>query len=264
MCGRSPKPDYAVGAAAQQNAEIARQQFELSKEQLAFEKEQQAKYDPYYTQMLEESIKDAQSNRDRSNEAWNFYKDNYLPIEQKYTQEVMNYDSPEEIAKRTGEAAGTVQRQIDLAREQATRESARMGVSADKSASQVTDDANTMGLAKAGAVNQERMNTKLTGMAMREGAVGLGRGQASLGLSAGAAALQAQQAGISAISTQTQNRIAGNAGANSAATTAISANNSVANIYNQIYQGRVAAANGQSQMMGAGIGAVAVIAAAVI
>jgi hypothetical protein len=264
MCGSSPKPDPAMGQAALENAAIAKEQAAVSREQLAFEKEQWAKYDPYYQKMLDDSIKDAADNRERSTEAWNTYKEVFKPIELKYAQEVMTYDSPEEVARRTGLAAGTVQQQIDLARETGKRESARMGVSADRTAAGVIDDTNIAGLAKAGAVNQERTNTKLTGMAMREAAANFGRGQTSIGLAAGQAATAGQAAGQNTITSQTGNRLAGFTAANAPMSTAVGANTSAANIYNQMYQGAVANKAGQGQMIGAGVGAVAVVAAAMI
>jgi hypothetical protein len=264
MCGKSPKPDPAVGQAAMENAAIAKEQAAVSREQLAFEKEQWAKYDPYYQKMLDDSIKDAASNRERSDDAWNTYKTTFKPIEERYAQEAMTYDSPEEVARRTGAAAGTVQQQIDLARESGKREAARMGVSADRTAAGIIDDTNIAGLAKAGAVNQERTNTKLTGMAMREAAANFGRGLPSIGLAAGQAATAGQTAGQNTITSQTGNRLAGFTAANAPMSTAVNANNSTANIYNEIYKGQVAQKAGQGQMVGAGIGAVATIAAVMI
>lgn len=264
MVMKSPKPDPAIGQAALANAELGREMAQVGREELAFQREQWAKMEPLYTQMINDSLKDAASNRERSDEAWNFYKTTFKPIEEKYAAEAMNYDSPEEIARRTGAAAGTVQTQIDSARQQGVREAARMGVSADRTASAVIDDTNFMGLAKAGAVNEERRNTKLTGMALRESAANLGRGQTAIGLSTLAAANQSQGVAQGAITNQNANRSAGISTALAPMTAAVGANNSTANIYNSIYQGRVNAANGQGQAVGAGIGAIATVAAAAI
>lgn len=259
--GSSPKPDPQIGAAALQNAEIARQQFELGKDQLMFEREQWAKLEPLYTKMMEEAAAASSADRERSNEAWTFYNETFKPIEKRMASEAMSYDSPAEVARREGLAAATVQGQIENQRQQTTQELGRMGVSAARAGQELTTQSNDLALAKAGAVNKERNDTKLLGMQLRQDAANFGRGQTQIGLATGAAALQGAGAAQGTAQGGQNFRAGGAQMFNSAASGAVNANNSAASILNQQYQNQVAAYSGKlgaaGSLLGTGIGTAA-------
>lgn len=186
-CGKAPKPDPAMGRAAEASAQVGRDTLEFGKQQWEYEKAQWEKYAPMYEEMFKGEVADSQRARERGDVMWDDWTSIYRPIEAKSAAESMNYDSPEESARREGLAGATVQAQIDAQRGDVTREIARMGGSAARAGQQLTTDANELALAKAGAVNQERTNTKLTGMALRQQAVATGRGLPTLGMGYGSA-----------------------------------------------------------------------------
>lgn len=187
MCGKTPKPDPAMGRAAEASAQIGREQFEFGKQQWEYEKAQWEKLAPMYEEMMKGEVADSQRARERGDVMWDDWTNIYRPIEAKSAAEAMNYDSAEESARREGLAGATVQAQIDAQRGDVTREIGRMGGSAARAGQQLTSDSNELALAKAGAVNQERTNTKLTGMALRQQAVATGRGLPSMGMGYGQA-----------------------------------------------------------------------------
>jgi hypothetical protein len=255
MCGSSPKPDPQIGQAALRQAAIAEQSFALGKEQFEFEKAEWAKYAPYYERMFKTAAADAEKQSERSDMLWDDWVTQYRPIEQKYAQEVLSYGSPEESARREGLAAATVQGQIDAQRGDTTRELARMGVSAARAGQQLTSDTTNLALAKAGAVNTERNNTALTGIALRGQAAQTGRGIPALGLSyAGEGRASTGQAvGVNASGQGF--RAGGMSMFTGPAQLAVGANNSAAQILNQQYQNQVEAAKSKYGALGTIAGA---------
>jgi hypothetical protein len=247
----TPKQDPLMGVAAYQTALTGQQQFELGKEEIAFQREQYNKLAPMYEQLMKESIDASSADRARSDSAWSFYNDNFKPIEAKVASEAMTYDSPEETAKRAAAAAGTVQGQIDSSRAQVTRDAARMGLSPERTVAAMTDDANFTGLAKAGAVNQERTNTKLLGMQMRQDAANLGRGQAQIGITTGQAALQNGQGASGFAGSQASNRSAGLASGNNFLNSGVNSYGTAASILDRQFDNNLAAQSQKQNMMGA-------------
>lgn len=261
MCSDIPPPDPRIGEAAGSNAATAQQMADLAKEQFEFQTAEWERFRPMYEQIIQDNIADAATNRQRSTEAWDVYKNTFQPIEKRFAEEAMNYDSPAEVARREGLAAGTVKTQIDVARQDAIREAARMGVSAERAGLSQVANSNTAGLAVAGAVNKERNDTKLLGMQLRQDAANFGRGQTQTGLAAGAAALGNQNQQMNAAGNQTGMRQAIVGQYQGGLAGSISGNNSAANIYQNQYNQQVQGTMANNQATGSAIGTIASIAA---
>ena len=260
--GSAPKPDPAIGQAALMNAQIAQESFAVGREQLAFEREQWDKLSPYYEEMFKGSVEDASKNRERSDFAWDKYMKFGSGLEDQFYRDAATYDSPAETARREGLASATVQKQIDASRGDVTREIGRMGGSAARAGQTLTDDANEMALAKAGAINQERNNTKLTGMALREGAVQVARGLPTMGLATGAAAQGNQGAAQGTAASGQGFRAGGLAMYSSPTSVGVNANNSTAAILNAQYQNQMQGYQSNQSTYGALAGAGATLGAA--
>lgn len=187
------KQDPAVGRAQEANAQLGMRAQDLAERNFEWNQQLTEQFSPIYQGLLQNALGEATKNAQRGDDQWDQYKSVFQPIENKMAEEAMNYDSPEEIARREGLAAATVGRQFDNTQAQTSREMARMGVSPTSSlgSSAMTDQANARALATAGAVNKERNDTKLLGMSLRENAAKFGRNQTSTGIAASQAALQA-------------------------------------------------------------------------
>ena len=255
MCGSSPKPDPAIGRAAQENAAIARDAFNLSKEQYEYEKAQWEKFAPYYDEMFKSSLEDAATGRERSAFAWDRYLKQGVPLEDQIVRDARTYDSPEEVRRREGLAAATVQSQIEAQTADTTRELGRIGVSAARAGQQLTTDKNDMALAKVGAVNNERNNAQLTGIALRQGAAGLTSALPGQTMAFQGAANQSQGAAQGTVGAGQSFRAGGLSMLNSGAGLAIQGNNSAASILNQQYQNQVQSSNSRYGALGAIAGA---------
>ncbi|AUZ19840.1 hypothetical protein AL509_29635 [Achromobacter xylosoxidans] len=187
------KQDPAVGRAQEANAQLGMRAQDLAERNFEWNQQLTEQFAPIYQGLLNNALGEATKNAQRGDDQWNQYKSVFQPIENKMAEEAMNYDSPEEIARREGLAAATVGRQFDNTQAQTSREMARMGVSPTSSlgSTAMTDQANARALATAGAVNKERNDTKLLGMSLRENAAKFGRNQTGTGIAASQAALQA-------------------------------------------------------------------------
>lgn len=194
--GSAPKPDPNIGYAALQQAAIGRELAQLGREELQYQRQRSDAFDPIYRDLLNAVVEESSINQERAADQWNQYREIFQPIENRMAQEALDYDNPDEVARREGLAAATVAKQFDVADGQLSRDMARMGVSPTSSlgAQGMRDQANARALARAGAVSQERNNTKLLGMSLRENAARFGRNQTSTGLAASAQALQGNQA----------------------------------------------------------------------
>lgn len=208
------KQDPAVGRAQEANAQIGMRAQDLAERNFEWNKELTDQFAPIYQGLMNNALGEATKNAERGDDQWQQYKDVLQPIENKMAEEAMNYDSPEEVARREGLAAATVGRQFDNAQEQTSREMARMGVAPTSSlgSTAMTDQANARALATAGAVTKERNDTKILGMSLRENAARFGRNQTGTGIAASQAALQAGNSATGVMGAQTaQGNAAGTA-----------------------------------------------------
>lgn len=185
------KQDPAVGRAQEANAQLGMRAQDLAERNFEWNQQLTEQFAPTYQALLKSALGEASKNAERGDDQWNQYKSVFQPIENKMAEEAMNYDSPEEVARREGLAAATVGRQFDNTQAQTSREMARMGVSPTSSlgSTAMTDQANARALATAGAVNKERNDTKLLGMSLRENAARFGRNQTGTSIAGSQAAL---------------------------------------------------------------------------
>lgn len=199
------KQDPAVGRAQEMNAQIGMRAQDLAERNFDWNQKLTEEFSPTYSALLKNALGEATKNAERGDDQWNQYKSVFQPIENKMAEEAMNYDSPEEVARREGLAAATVGRQFDNTQAQTSREMARMGVSPTSSlgATAMTDQANARALASAGAINKERSDTKILGMSLRENAAKFGRNQTGTGIAASQAALQGGNSAAGIMGAQT-------------------------------------------------------------
>ncbi len=183
----------AAAQAAASNAQIANRSLDLQKESFDFGKSLIEQYQPLYKRLIEADVGMAEDARDRSNAQWADYDQIFRPIEKRFAEDAMNYDSPTEIARREGLAAATAQGQIENMQQQRARTLTAQGVD-PASGRSVIDDTNALAMAKSGAVNKERNDTVLQGMAMRQSAANFGRNMPNTSIAQNAAALQGNAA----------------------------------------------------------------------
>jgi hypothetical protein len=237
-------------AAAAANERIAQQQMEMGREQFEWSKQNAASDRAMLQPIFDQQMRLADTQEQRSNEQYQYWKDSYQPLEQKIVNDAANFNTDAERERMAGQAGADVEQAFGNQRAQNARELSRYGINPNSSTA--LRAAGTMGdqeaLAKAGAMNQSRLQSKAMGMAMMADAANMGRNLTGQSNSAAALALQAGQAGQSNVSGQTQNAVAARGLGNANFSNAIQGNSSAGNIYGQDFATRMQGFGTQAQM----------------
>lgn len=265
-------PDYTPIANA--SAQAAQISDALGREQLAFAKQQYQEQKPLLADITQAQIDQMRSTQQQGEDYYNYQMDTYRPLEKQMVAgaEAFNTDAKrEELARQAAADAGLA---YTTTQDANTRAMASMGVNPNsgKFASTQNQSALSLAAGKANAMTSTRTQAEATGYARQLDAVGLGKGLA--GSSAGAYSL-ALQSGNSAGQNSGlagQNYMAGMSQGigtiQNGQKTQIGGLSSIlgtqGSVYNAGLEANGAAAAGQGQMVGAGIGAAAGIAVAVI
>lgn len=254
-CDKPPPPDPLIGQAAVANVGIAKEQLAQGWHHLAWNKERAAKHDPLIEKVVNQQIATTDVNSARATDQWKIYQDTFKPVEQRMVKDAMGFDSPERKERMAAEAGADVSRGYAAARDQNLRTMSAMGINPNSGRYASLEQQTNLGLARdtAGAMNQARRNTEMTGIALRTGAAQFGRNMPNTGIAADSLALNA---GNSAIG----NMGAGNNmhNANSAAAAqwfggATNSNASAANIGLGLHQSQLQATQQQNDLLG-GVG----------
>lgn len=259
MCdsgGSAPAPDPAIGQAALDNAALSKEALAWYKdlyanELLPLQKEQQATGKA----LVEKYLSTMDKQNQFADEQNDYYQNTFKPIEKKMADEAMNYDSAENVARRSGIAGANVEQSFSQAQQENARNLSRYGLNPNSSAFAATNDRllRSGALAKAGAETGAAFDTADKAVALRAGASNFGRNMPN---TASNYYTNANNSGNSAMNTSTQmnNTAVNNAGVmGNGFNTAISGNQSAGNLMLGQYQGQMqgyqANAQAQSGMM---------------
>jgi hypothetical protein len=253
----SPKPDPAIAAAAQRTAAIAERQQAVSEQELTRARERDAQFDPVFQRLLAQQEAQGTQNAQFSAEELDRYRTVTRPLQDRVVADANNWDSQAEIDRATGAAAATVQTQADAARDSNVRTMGAMGVSPDsgRGVQGGVDDANSLALMKAGAVNTTTDARKQQGIALRGQAVGMMTGTANTGLQASQQAVGANNAASAVPGTQTSAYNASMQPALSYSSSAMTGNTAAGNMLNTQYGNQVAANGAKLSAVGSIVGA---------
>jgi len=189
-----PGPSGTTQNAAAGATNVADRYLQLADQQWLWQQQMEPQFAQTYKQLLDATLADAEKQRSRGDALWTDYTNIYRPLMEKSAADAMNYDNPAEVERRAGVAAATVAGQFDAAQGAAARERARAGVSSSSGRGAASELAYGKAGATAGAVNNERINAMLTGIALRRDQAGLGRSTEQAGLARDTAAMTAGKA----------------------------------------------------------------------
>lgn len=189
-----PGPSGTTQNAAAGATNVADRYLQLADQQWLWQQQMEPQFAQTYQQLLDATLADAAKQRERGDALWTDYTNIYRPLMEKSAADAMNYDNPAEVERRAGIAAATVAGQFDAAQGAAARERARAGVSSASGRGAASELAYSKAGATAGAVNNERINAMLTGIALRRDQAGLGRSTEQAGLARDTAAMTAGKA----------------------------------------------------------------------
>src|SRR5678815_3694648 len=257
MGKKAPDPPD-LGPLAQGSADSARMAQEHAIEQLAWAREQdtlnRTLLDRVLTsqeQVQDETLKNAQRDRQR-------YEDIYQPLEDNLTQEFQSYDSPERRARERGRAEADVNASFDAARRNALQRLESYGVDPSQTRNAALDIGmrTQQAAAQAGAASAADRATEQTGRALRAEALNIGKGYPS---NVAGSYGQSLQAGNSMVGNANQTTAtAGNAaqGANSFLNTSIGGFGQAGNTMSQGYQNQMQQYGANQQSITGTLGAI--------
>lgn len=266
MCSsKPPKPDPAIGQAAQQNAQISKEMAAVARDELAWNKARAAEQDPLIAKIAQQQIDTADVNQQRSQEQWDIYKNLFHPVEERMVEEANTWDSPERKAQMAAEAGADVTRSYQGSRSANQREMERMGVNPNSGRFAAINNENLASQAKdeAGAMNAARRATEQQGVALRTGVAQFGRNMPNTGIAADSLSLNAGNSAANTMQSGAQTNAIGSntaanwfGGANSASSSAgnigLGLYGQQVNAWAQNEQNKAASMAGLGQLAGTG------------
>lgn len=260
MCSDAPTPDPRMAEAALRNAQIAEDALRwyrdiYDRDLRPAQEEQRAMQQG----LIQDYLTDRRRQREFADEQNRYYQQTFKPIEEQMARDAMQYDSPENIARRQGIAGAAVTQAFSAAQQQANRNLSRFGLNPNSGAFAATNSrlANAQALGVAGARTGAAFDTIDRGIALRTGAANFGRNMPntaanyfSLANQTGAAA---NQMGLSGMDMMRQNAAFVGRGFDQG----MQGYNNAAGIYNNIYQGEMSAYNANQAALGSAIGGIA-------
>lgn len=176
--------DAASAAAAEQNA-ISKEQFDWNKE--IYERDtapMQRQQMEMQTKIANDALARAQKQDQLADEQKAYYDSTFKPIEQQVAKDAIDYDSDENVNRRSGIAAANVNQQFSNARGQSARMAGRYGLGSTAFSGPAGASERAQALGTAGASTGAAFETMDKGIQLRAGAANFGRNMPNTALSA--------------------------------------------------------------------------------
>lgn len=148
--------------------------------------------------LIDGMITDQGIARDRSKSMWDDYISTWKPIEQKFAQTALNYDTPERRQSEANAASGRVASQYDTARTSAERQAIASGVDPSTIATLGLNSRILEAKDRAGAENDARIGVETRGLSLLQGASNFGRNMPNSSLQQSGQATGAANSAVSA------------------------------------------------------------------
>ena len=177
--------DAASQAAADQTA-LSREQFNWNTQNYrdnVLPAQQRA--EALNTRIADEGLAASQQQRQFANEQNQYYKDTFQPVERQMVSDAQNYDSADNVAKRSGIASANVNQQFSNARGQSARLAGRYGLTSTAMSGPAGASERAQALGSAGAATGAAFDTMDKGIALRAGAANFGRNMPNTAVSFG-------------------------------------------------------------------------------
>jgi hypothetical protein len=283
--GSAPAPpDYSQ--LAQSSTQAAQIQAQTSTDQLNWAKQQYADQAPYTNAFMQsmttaqnQDLKTQQENALNAQQAQDYYKNTYQPLEGQFAQTAAGYNSPDRANQQAGAAEANVAQTMNGQRSAALQSLEGFGIDPSQTRYGALDLGARIqqSAATAAAGTQSRLNTEGTGLALQGEAINIGRGYPGqvasaygTSINAGSGASSTGGSGVNA-GLSTSNTFGNLMGPASSWSQLSNQSTGLAgNLQNQGFQNSLAGfnsnaaiaqntASGIGSLVGAGIGAAAII-----
>jgi len=172
-----PDPNPGLIATANAARYVGDLTRDVSMEYLQFAREQYSTLLPITTAIAQDQLEIARKNEKRADEYADYERNTFRPLEREMIDEARRFNTDAEVERRAGIRMADVENAYKSAREQTTRELARMGLNPNSSRFAFINSNLAMGQAadEAKAANQGRMESEGLARALRSDAAALGR-----------------------------------------------------------------------------------------
>lgn len=167
--------DAATQASSEAN-QLSRDQFNWNKD--IYERDirpAQQRSQDLNERIANDALESSRQQREFSNEQRQYYKDTFQPLERQMVDEAKNYDSADNVARRSGIAAANVNQQFSNARGQSARLAGRYGLGSTAFSGPAGASERAQALGSAGAQTGAAFDTMDKAIALRAGAANFGR-----------------------------------------------------------------------------------------
>ena len=198
--GSAPSANPAYYMLAQSQADAAKVAGETSKEQLAWAKEQYADQAPLTKAYMQTMVDTSNQNLTNAQEAQARLKEKYYPIEDKFAQTAMDYNSPARASERSAQAQAAVASTFAGQRQAALQSLEGYGIDPSQTRYGALDLGTriSQAAAQASAGTNSRLQSEATGMALQGEAINIGRGYPGQVAQSYGTAINAGNSGIGA------------------------------------------------------------------
>jgi hypothetical protein len=182
--GSAPAPpDYSQ--LAQSSTDAAKIQAQTSADQLNWAKQQYADQAPYTNAFMQsmttaqnQDLKTQQENAVNAQQAQDYYKNTYQPLEGQFAGEAARYNTPARANQQAAAAEANVAQTMNAQRQGALQSLEGFGIDPSQTRYGALDLGARIqqGAAQAAAGTQSRLNTEGTGLALQGEAINIGRG----------------------------------------------------------------------------------------
>ena len=215
--------DAASAAAAEQN-QLSRDQFDWNKE--VYERDtapMQRQQMEMQTRIANDSLARAAKQDQLADEQKAYYDTTFKPIEQKVAADAMDYDSADNVSRRSGIAGANVNQQFSNSRGQSARLAGRYGLGSTAFSGPAGSSERAQALGAAGAQTGAALETMDKGIQLRAGAANFGRNMPNTALSAMSGANGSSGVAGGAANSALNGTVAATSGMNNAYNSRISA-----------------------------------------
>lgn len=197
--GSAPAADPLIGLSMLKNATNAEEALNFFKSAYNDQQPRLKEYADLQRRVSESQISGMDLQQQIAGDMYGRYRAKYAPVEDQLIEDARTYDSADKVDARVGRGLTDLRQQQELGREMMGRNLGRYGVSLNPTALGLINSrlAGQDAAAAAGLSNNIRTQSELTGMQLRSGVAGLGRGVQTAGLQSTAAAGAAGNAALS-------------------------------------------------------------------
>lgn len=174
--GKTSAPDYSAIYAAQND--LANQQLQMAREQMQWAREQYERDRGVSDRVVEQLLGTMESESQAAAADRERYKTVFQPVEDRFVQTALNYDTPQRREADAARAIADVTQAFDANRRAAAAQLESYGIDPSTTRGQALDISmrTAQGAAAAGAANTARRMTEDRGIELVGQAVNLGRG----------------------------------------------------------------------------------------